>query len=268
MAVTIPQSARRQPTDSAALDESANLGFAIQYKGPYSDLETASKSFIQGDLVETGWFLKSWNLQRAPGGLGLLTLSCVSADGVDEESGLTTAKKETWSLKSVRNDMSILAYCGPSEGANPNRYQVEMWMKETDKALVDEYKFKDAKDEEQELSGPSAALAEKIAAGVESVIRFYPLVVRKRLYSNVPNDQFAALGFINTPPAPGAKAKRPTGLAALLGQYSWLKVQDDCDEQADSDWLRVESWMGIKNGDGSWDQDLYGSSRWPMPYGG
>lgn len=266
MAVTIPSTARRQPTDSVSLDETARRGFTIQYKGPFSALETAASSFEQGDLVETGRYLKSWSLQRSPGGLGILSLSCVPADEVEPEGGVTIAKKETWSLKSVRNDMSILAYCGPSEGANPNRYQIEMWMKESDKSLVDEYKFKDGKDIVQELSGASTALAEKIAAGIESVIRFYPVVVRKCLFSDVPADQFADIGFINAPPAPGMKAKVPKGLAAIISQYTWLKVQDDCDEQSDGDWMRVESWMGLKNGDGSWDEELYGSSRWPMPY--
>lgn len=266
MAVTIPESALRQPSDTASQDDNAISGFAIQYKGPYSDLSTASKSFEQGDEVEAGWVLKSWTLQRLPGNRGLLTLSCVSADAIAEDDEVTLPKKETWSLKSVRNDMSIFAYCGNSEGAHPNRYQLEMWMKETDKSLVDQYKFKDGKDEIQTLSSPSQALAKKIAKGIESVIRFYPLIIRKRLYSSVPSDQFNAIGYINDPPAPGLKAKTPKGLASVVARYSWLKVQDDADEQADSDWLRVESWMGIAKDDGSWDVDLYGPNRWPMPY--
>lgn len=267
MAVTIPESALRQPTDAASQDDSAILGFAIQYKGPYSELKSASKDFIQGDIVEDGWTLKSWTLQRLPGNRGLLTLACAPLDSAGEDS-VISPKKETWSLKSVRNDMSIFAYCGESEGANPNRYQIEMWMKETDKALVDAYQFRDGKEEVQSLSAPSRVIAEKIAKGIESVIRFYPLIIRKRLYSNVPSDQFNANGYINDPPAPGLKAKTPKGLASVVARYSWLKVQDDADEQADGDWLRVESWMGIAKDDGSWDADLYGANRWPMPYQG
>lgn len=268
MAVTIPESARRINTDSISCDENNSIVHVIQFKGSYDDLLTAGYSFAPGDPVEADWCLKNWNLQRVSGGLGILSLNCTLMEKDSESNAVSSVKKETWSLKSCRNDMSILAYCGPSEGSNPSRYQIEMWQKETDKDLVESFGFRDGKGEEQSLSGLSKEVAKKIASGVESVIRFYPVLYRKRLYSEVPADQFSGIGFIDTPPAAGIKAKQPSGLAAVISRYQWLKIQDDCDEQSDGDWLRTESWMGISNADGKWDEDLYGTNRWPMPYGG
>lgn len=268
MAVTIPKSAQRINTDSISCDENNSIVNIIQFKGPYDDLLTAGRSFVSGDPVEADWVLKSWGIQRVSGGLGILSLNCTLMEKDSEGNAVSSVKKETWSLKSCRNDMSILAYCGPSEGSNPSRYQIEMWQKETDKDLVESFSFLDGKGEKQSLSGLSEEVAKKIASGVESVIRFYPVLYRKRLYSEVPTDHFSGMGFIDTPPEAGMKAKKPSGLAAVISRYQWLKIQDDCDEQSDGDWLRTESWMGISNADGKWDEDLYGTNRWPMPYGG
>jgi hypothetical protein len=266
MAVNIPQKAKRQPTETISLNDNGGTGYVIQFKGPFDDLKAMSTSLLSGDKID-GLILRTWELSRTNADIGVLALTCVAGDSTtgDGSDATTTPKKEVWSLKSVRNDMSLYAYCGPSDEANPNRYQLEMWLKETDKALADWYQFKDGKGETHTLNPLSIKVADKMLSGIESVIRFYPLCQRKRIYADVPADQFSNLGFIDVPPAPGMNAKRPSGLAKIIGEYSWLKIQDDCDEQSDGMWSRTESWMGMKETDGSWDEDLYGENRWPMP---
>jgi len=160
-----------------------------------------------------------------------------------------------------------MAYCGPSEGANPNRAMIEAWMKEPDGSLAAQYKFQKPSGEIETLTGASLALVHKIEKGVEAVIRFYPVVTRTRTYVDCPPACLEKVGFIDTPPAPTGTAKKPSGLSTAVAAHQWLKVQDDAQEQPDGNWTRTESWMGIPSADGTgWDANLYGANRWPMPY--
>lgn len=269
MAVNIPSSALKQVRKARELNQNGQ-GYQVQYKGTsYSDLETAAAAFAKGDVVETGWLLESWSLEGVPGGGGMLTITCVPNDG-GGSGGTQKALKAVWTCKSVRNDVSILAYCGPSEGNNPNRVALELWQKETDAELANAFKFKknDQADEE-ELSDASKAVAGKIVKGVESVIRFYPVLTCTSTWSRIPGTFMEDLGFIDTPGAPSAdETLAPSNLSTIISAYEWLKVQDDVSELPDGKFTRTESWMGIKKTDGqnAWDPDLYGANRWPMPY--
>ena len=114
-------------------------------------------------------------------------------------------------------------------------------------------------------------LVRKIKKGVERVIRFYPQLTIKRQYYVPPAGLFEKLSFIDTPPAPsGEKTLSPSGVATLINDHQWLKVQDDCDEQQNGTWMRTESWIGILKSDQNqgtpWDTDLYGVNRWQMPH--
>ena len=92
-------------------------------------------------------------------------------------------------------------------------------------------------------------------------MRFYPLITRKRTYSREPPAVLENLSKIDTPPVPATTGwngttRVPTGLSTIVGQYEWLKCQDDADENDDGSWTRTEAWMGAK----SWDEDLYGKN--------
>lgn len=246
---------KRQPEDSANLDESAVLGFSIRFKGPYSTLKTAASGYSQGDLVEEDVALKAWEIQKRPGSLGVLSLICVPVDQTSGgESPSTQPFKVQWSVKSCRNDKSILSYCGGSA----RREALELWMKETDADALDEFGYKRPDGSVEPLNSQEQAIANKIKKGIDAVIRFYPLVIRKRFYHAYPQDSFKDLGFVTN---------LPNGAPTPSGGYSWLKVQDDCDENGEN-WLRTESWMGALQSEGGWDADLYGSNRWNMPLSG
>jgi hypothetical protein len=125
---------------------------------------------------------------------------------------------------------------------------------------------------EEPLLKCTVPLVEKIMAGTERVIRFYPQLTIRRSYNAPPTGVFEKLSFIDAPPAPSSeKTLAPSGVAVLINAHQWLKVQDDCDEQQDRTWMRVESWIGILKTDANdqkpWDRNLYGdgNDRWSMP---
>ncbi len=273
---TPPTTAVAQPDETAGRDDAGNLKKSFSWKGPYTDLETAGKGIARGDVVATGWVASSWSVRRTPGDYGVLTVECTPPDptsgsGTEEDPTVVEPLKDIWSIKSVRNDVSIMAYCGPSPGANPQRALIEAWMKEPDGDLAENLQFRKSDGTVFDISNSeypaTVALIGKIRKGIEAVIRFYPVVTRTRTYAAEPPACLENLGFIDTPPAPAGTAKKPSGLAAAVNAHQWLKVQDDAQEQTDGNWTRTESWMGIPAVDGSgWDADLYGANRWPMPY--
>ena len=275
MAITIPSGCYRQPTESKGVDSSGNAHFNYVLKGPYSTLDSLAGSISQGDEVISGWYAASQDLQRGNGNTGTLTISCVpSPNDGDQQDPQPTPLKDIWSIKSVRNDVSIMAYCGVSPGANPLRSLIEAWMKEPDGELADELKFRKPDGTIFDFSSgypATVALVNKIRKGVESVIRFYPVVTRTRTYSVPPPACMQNLGYIDTPDCSGTPGltKKSNGLANAITAHEWLKCQDDATEDQNGNWQRIESWMGIKktddNGGHPWDSDLYGANRWAMP---
>ena len=271
-----PSTAIRQKDDAVEKNEDGIETKSFAWKGPYGDLEEAMHAVVKGDKVEDGWIANTFRLNKVSGGQGILTISCMPDDmtGEPEEEGDDPTQeplKDIWSIKSVRNDVSVMAYCGTGEN-NPKRALIEAWMKEPDGKLAELHQYRNDAGEIVQLTDDAGTmdLVLKIQKGIESVIRFYPLVTRKRTYSQVPPACLENLGFIDTPPAPAQSAKNPGGLAAAVEAHQWLKVQDDADEQTDGNWTRTEAWMGIKKTDGPnsspWDPDLYGTNRWAMPH--
>lgn len=271
MAVNIPATAIRQPSDQLNKDASGATGFSAAWKGPYDALETAAKAIKQGDTFEDKT-VATLNLSTIPGGWGLLTIN-FSSTSESSGAGSLEPLSDKWSIKSCRNDVSILAYCG-NDTDNPSRAWIESWQHESNAKVAEDGNITlpdgtvaNLDDIEQHTA--TRELIEKIKTGVESVMRFYPMVVRKRVYSDVPDGCLEDLGFVDEPPAPGLNAKKPQGLASVINQYEWLKVQDDADQVDANQWARTEAWMGIKktnNNQHPWDPDLYGPNRWDMPY--
>ena len=105
-------------------------------------------------------------------------------------------------------------------------------------------------------------IADKISKGIDSVMRFYPLITRKRIYDGEPDVVLENLSKLDTPPVPASTSKVhvPKGLNAVVQKYKWLKCQDDADQNDDGTWTRVEAWMGASN----WDEDLYGANAWEI----
>lgn len=269
-----------QPGDTKNYDQGGNKATFV-FKDSLDNVNAKASALKEGDVIFAGWKASTWSVRSIPGGWGELSIDCVPPNPTHEEGEgpekeeVTDPLEDIWSIKSCRNDVSLMAYCGESVGANPLRDQIEGWLKETDTDLVQSFKYKDENGREIELTDPTQELAKKFAKGVQSVMRFYPVITRKRIYASVPPACLEKVGFIDTPSYSGAvspttKKKIPNGLSAAIEAHQWLKCQDDADEQSDGNWVRTEAWMGIPKSDdpndSPWDPDLYGDSRWAMPY--
>ncbi len=270
---------RRQPDEAVSMDASGGFSATFAWKGDYDDLYEIAADLEQGDAppgVEGGWKTESWELRRTNANCGVLTVQCrISASAESMGSAASTPFRTVYSVKSVRNDVSVLAYCSGSP-SGPNRAAVERWMREPDPKLAADFKYTDTAGgvvdmNDEPLLKATVPLVRKVKKGVERVIRFYPQLTIRRQYYVPPVALFEKLSFIDTPPAPsGEKTLSPSGVSALISAHQWLKVQDDCDEQQNGTWMRTESWIGILKSDQNqgtpWDPDLYGANRWQMPH--
>jgi len=292
MAMTINSTLHLQPTDEAARDAEGAETLTLEWKGSYAACKETADSIGQGNEIPTvangnaytpaaalygGYHAISWTVRRGNGDTAILAVTCKKADaaGTSQEGGGTLPFRDVISVKSVRNDVSVLAYCGTS-ASQPNRAAIERWMREPDPKLAAQMKYTDANGavvdfNEEPLLKSSIPLLEKIMKGTERVIRFYPQITRRRSYYAPPSGLFQKLSYIDTPPSPSSNALGPNGISTLISAHQWLKVQDDCDEQQDRTWMRTESWIGISTADSPnnspWDPDLYGANRWKMPKG-
>ena len=260
--VTIPATSVEQPTETQALTEGGDRTFTRAFKDRYATLKTLSDGVSNGDTLG-GRPVRGHSLERRPGDYGVLTFTLLK--GSDSDSS-QTALRAAWTCKSVRNDVSVLAYCGGAA----RRVALELWMKEADADVADANEYHRTETETDQLNSQEQAIADKIRKGVDSVVRFYPVLTCTSTWSRIPSTFMEKLGYADTPGAPSAdETIAPSNLSSVISSHNWLKCQDDVAETGDGRWTRTESWMGIPKADGGgWDADLYGSSRWAMPLGG
>lgn len=269
--VTIPATATPQPSQSQELNDDGTNSFSRSWLDSYSIMKTCLDGISTGDTYD-GLVVKHASLSRSPGNLGILTLSLTISD-TSSSTGTQVALDETWSIKSVRIDRSILAYCGISPGSNPQRTDIEAWLKEPDGKLANEYKYEKTDGSVVTIDQQATKnLIDKFREGKDSVMRFYPQITKKRTYSLPPQSVFENLAEIDTPSvgttATSMKIKKPGNLLTIISDRQWLKVQDDCDQTADSKFIRTESWIGTVSSEESWDSNFYGTGneRWGFPY--
>jgi len=288
MAITVPEGCHRQPTEQEGVDANGNKTFSYILKGTYSALETLLHSLDNGDEIESGWVMSNANLVKGPGGSGTLTINCTPNDttgaGTEQSPTVQKALDELWTLRSVRNDRSILAYCGSGPN-HPCREWIEAWQKEPDGRLASQNSFTRADgsvfvinvaSEDSAVQNRAVStidLLSKIRKGIDSVMRFYPMLTKTTTFSTPPAAVYENLAYIDTPTvgttATTARLRKPGNLSAIISGHVWLKCQDDCALTADGKHQRIESWMGILASEGGWDENLYGAvadGRWPMPY--
>ena len=202
MAVTIPTTAVRQKDDSQTLSESGAAGLVATFNDGYDVLKTFATSLKSGvalTLDGATVIVKSYQLRRIPGDRGILSISYSENDTTtsEGEGGSTvttqTPLEEFWEIKSVRNDVSLFAYCGTS-GATPNRAFIECWQKEPNAEVASSYNYTKP---DGTLSSPeelgdqyyaTCDLCRLFELGIESVMRFYPMLVCTKVYSQCPAD--------------------------------------------------------------------------------
>ena len=254
--ITIPGTATEQYERTQGQTTSGK-SFTRSWKDSYNTL--AALSVKLGEDTVDGLVVTNAVVRRVPGDCGVLTLTLSNESTTGGQSSVVNAQRAVWTCKTVRNDVSILAYCGGAA----SRVNLELWMKETDAALADANTFHKNEVATDVLNSQEIAIADKIRKGIDSVVRFYPVLTCTSTWARIPSTFLRLVGFRDTPGAPSAdEVQAPSNLSSVIDAYDWLKVQDDVTEPGNGKWQRIESWMGV---DGRWDEELYGTNRWPMP---
>lgn len=270
MAIEIPNGCYRQTTESEENDRQGIASRTVVVKGPYAAVSGLYAGVGKGTEVIDGYVMESSSLTRV-NSAGVVTFVCIPASAVE------VSLSEVWTLRSVRNDKSILAYCG-SGPDNPSRALIEAWQKEPDGsvAMLPGFTKSDGSifvigDADAGVKATATNdLLTKIQNGIDSVMRFYPMLTKTRTYSSPPASVYEHLAEINVPVVGEAdstgKLYKPGNLDSIIEAHTWVKCQDDVTLQADGKFVRTESWMGFAGE--SVDVNLYGAGeeRWEMPY--
>ena len=184
----------------------------------------------------------------------------------------------TWEEKSTDYEFGLEVYAGEDD---PNAGDFEAWKNEKNKNIENYKAFQylpEGATEVVKLSDKpkTLALAKKYYAGIESVRRAYPEVIRTTRYFNYKSgdkDEVDAtlLDKINETPNLYYKDTTPADIWDPIfskDKFDWLKASFDVQTEPteyDKVWNMTvtESWLGIDKTDrGEWDDDLYGANRW------
>ena len=256
-----------QPTGVLQHNGDGVTGQVIR-QGHYDLAEAYALSLIVRDVNNLGTdeepyerYVASWSLERLEGDYGRLTINIGdTADNTAGQAEPDNKVSEKWSLKNVQMQLPLSRFYidGTWSGTAPDGHQIALWRQEPRKDLYDAYKFLAPDGNIYELSAGSKAAADKYKKGIESVMRFYPVVTRTITYKKGMNDDRIAALKIGEKLAHIQTPVKTFGLTP----GTWLCIQDEGDLAADGTFVRVTGWMGCK----SLDQDLYGdNNRWePM----
>ena len=184
----------------------------------------------------------------------------------------------TWEEKSTDYEFGLEVYAGEDD---PNAGDFEAWKNEKNRNIENYKAFQylpEGATEVVKLSDKpkTLELAKKYYAGIESVRRAYPEVIRTTRYFNYKSgdkDEVDAtlLGKINETPNLYYKDSTPADIWDPIfpkNDFDWLKASFDVQTEPteyDKVWNMTvtESWLGIDKTDrGEWDDDLYGDNRW------
>ena len=236
-----------QPELNQTATEGANTA-TRNFKGNYADLLAFANGLTIGGSPYGGLPLRAVNITRTVASLATLRLEYGKEKSYDSTK-TATETSVNWSVRHTQRIVSLMRRTGNSPSM-PHRGNLEAWRKEPDPELYDAFKYRNQVGSVLALSLPERAVAEKLMAGVEGAMRFYPTVQKVTVYTG---GKIAGVGAglarISTPGSPWDSVAQ-----------SWLKVGDDVTVDGKTGTqTRTESWIGAK----SWDADLYGANAWP-----
>jgi hypothetical protein len=252
------------------------------YKGLFSALKAYADALVFGNKSydTSGLPLRSINLTRTVGKvntagsgqtpsytqLGTLRLEFGREDDADSTNNAVVLSTN-WSMRHTQRIVSLMRRTGDS-ASMPHRGNLEAWRKEPDPNLYDAFQYRAIGGGVLTLSLPERAVAEKLKAGVDGAMRFYPTVQKVTTYTRGKIAGVGAgLAYIGTPGSPWDSdivfGANPSATPPVAGTAAvWLKVGDDVTLDGKTGiQTRTESWMAAK----SWDVNLYGTvaqGRW------
>ena len=255
----VPAGIYEQP-EYTVTNEGGARSVTRTFRGLHADLVSFANSYAIGSTTHDGLPLSSVRLTREPGEsaaqAGTLTLTFSKAEQGQGGSASATELSTTWQMRHTQKMVSIYRYCGDSLGASANRGRIEQWRKGTDAFLFQNFQWRDKVGAVQTLTGRDQLLAAKFRAGFETVMRFYPTIMKTTQYSHGKISNIGAgLATIVTAGSIGA----PTGWTDAAA--AWMKIGDDLSFDASSGkQTRTETWLGEE----SFDKNFYGtgSDRW------
>ncbi|MGN0844969.1 MAG: hypothetical protein ACI4QT_07080 [Kiritimatiellia bacterium] len=240
----------KQARSTKVEDESATT-YTDVYVGTRDYIEAEEQKYTTDNTPSAGQTrCNSKSIEYGVGDVATLTVVRIERksqkttyDPVDQDSVV-------WSMTTSQITYPIERYCGPSGGASAQLWEIRAWQREPDSSLYNSFQFRSSDMSIKKLSEPSMRIAAKIAAGIDSVMRFYPTIKKVSTYGG---GKIRGLGenlaYIDTPGSPY------DGAANM-----WLKTGDDVQRTADGSQIRTETWIGSE----TIDANLYGSGseRW------
>lgn len=232
----------------------------VPVRGDYAELAAVEAGLEPGTTPldgAAGYVLATTNLTRENGGIGLLRLTFTKSAAEDSTSDDADELDVDWELTTQAQTLSILRYCGrsASQGYRP---RIETWMREPDGELKSSYKYHAEGGEIVDLqTAGDKLMADKILAGIESVMRHFPSIRKTTTYTKGKFEPSGDLDYYCT------KAEmKGYGCPETLADRKpkWLKTREDVKIARDKTQTLIEEWIG---GD-SFDENLYGPDnvRW------
>lgn len=192
----------------------------------------------------------------------------------------SATKIVTWSEKTTKWQFPLEVYAG-NVSSDSTDYacagDYSAWLNEngTNADNYKNFKYSLTDSSTVSLSARTLDLAKKRYAGIESVERGYPEVIRTTVYSNIEGDEgesdASVVRKIDESPNLYQIDSTPNSVwQSKFSDFSWLKSAYDVEfseTEYEGYWNATvtESWIGINEKErGAWDKNLYGLSadRW------
>ena len=237
---------------STKVEDEAGTTYTDVYVGTRSDIDAEAAKYTTDNTPQPGQ--TRCNSKSIEYGVGdVATLTVVRVDRKSQKTTYEPVDQDSvvWSITTSQITYPIERYCG-SSGVSAQLWEIRAWQREPDTNLHRSFQFRGADMTIYTLSDASKRIAQKISAGIESVMRFFPTIKKISTYGG---GKIRGLGeklaYIDTPGSPYDSAAK-----------MWLKTGDDVQRAADGSQIRTETWIGSE----TIDANLYGESpeRWEL----
>lgn len=281
------------------------VSIILKFKGTTSEVASLTASYREGTRVKlTDLKTKFSELSVLPDTLeasGKVTQSnCTTGTGcatatiaisVPYKSKMSLSFDEpdkriivTWAEKSTDYEFGLEVYAGEGGNGCADAGDFEGWKNEKNKNIQNYKEFKylpEGATEPVELEGKTLELAQKFYAGIESVRRAYPEVIRTTQYFNYKADEDnvdnTLIQKINEKPKLYYRDQTPNPVwQSKFKNFDWLKASYDVNCEP-TEYAKLwnmtitETWLGIDTVErGTWDDNLYGAdgTRWKFAVSG
>ena len=177
----------------------------------------------------------SAQLRPLRGGMGRLSVTTVL--GRAEDAPEAEALRQVVEIEMAQTERDVRTLLADDQEAAK---ALAAW-DDAPAAMRAQLMYEDASGAEKALEGRALSVARLILAGIESVLRFHPVVTRTTWFDEEPKIKVEGLGEVGSEPE-----EAPDG-------YEYLKTGDHWTQQRDAAWTRVEQWTGAR----TWNGSLY-----------